>query len=88
MIIEGIVKPDGTLEVPLETRSSRGTSPGHRSVLDRTDPARSVLEDDGIARRFLRTSGRAPRTPEEIDAEIDALRNESEEEMQAVEEVP
>jgi len=33
----------------------------------------------------LRTSGRVPRTQEEIDAEIDALRSEAEEEMQAVE---
>jgi hypothetical protein len=33
----------------------------------------------------LRTGDRTPRTREEIDAEIDALRNEAEEEMQAVE---
>ena len=33
----------------------------------------------------LRTGGRTPRIREEIDAEIDALRNEAEEEMQAVE---
>ena len=33
----------------------------------------------------LRSSGRLPRTKEEIDAEIDALRSEAAEEMQAVE---
>jgi hypothetical protein len=33
----------------------------------------------------LRADGRTPRTAAEIDAEIDALRNEAEEEMQAVE---
>jgi hypothetical protein len=32
-----------------------------------------------------RASGRPPRTREEIDAEIEAMRNEAEEEMQAVE---
>jgi hypothetical protein len=35
-----------------------------------------------------RASGRIARTREEIDAEIEALRNESEDEMQAVERYP
>jgi hypothetical protein len=84
-VVEGIVKPDGTLEVPHKLNLPAGpVQVTVRSVPTPTQPKRfwtmmeSIWED-------LRARGRIPRMPEEIDAEIDALRNAAEEEMQAVE---
>ena len=85
LIVEGVVKPDGTLEVPEKLDLPAGrVQVTVRSMTEPTRPDRfwkmmeSVWAD-------LRTDGRTPRTREEIDAEVDALRNEAEEEMQAVE---
>jgi hypothetical protein len=85
LIVEGIVKPDGTLEVPQKLDLPPGRV--QVAVQPLTDPTRP----DRFWRMMeslwadLGTGGRTPRTREQIDAEIDALRNEAEEEMQAVE---
>jgi len=85
VIVEGVVRPDGTLEVPgkLDLPAGR-VRVTVQSVPEPTRPDRfwNMME---TLWADLRASGRTPRTEEEIDAEIDALRNEAEEEMQAVE---
>ncbi len=88
VIVEGIVKPDGTLEVPQKLDLPAGrVQVSVQSVTEPTQPDRFWKMMESLW-ADLRASGRTPLTPEEIDAEIDALRNEAEEEMQAVEEVP
>jgi hypothetical protein len=82
VVVEGTVQPDGTLE---EVGLPAGRV--HVTIQPVAEPAQpdrfgkmmeSILADQ-------RASGRVPRTREQIDAEIDALRSEAEEEMQAVE---
>lgn len=83
--VEGVVEADGTLEVPDKLNLPAGrVQVTVRSVTEPTQPDRFWKMVESIW-ADLRTSGRTPRTQEEIDAEIDALRNEAEEEMQAVE---
>ena len=84
-IVEGIVKPDGTLEVPHKLNLPAGpVQVTVRSVPSPTQPERFWKMMESIW-ADLRATGRKPRTREEIDAEIDALRSEAEEEMEAVE---
>jgi len=85
VVVEGRVQPDETLEVTQKVNLPAG--PVHVTVQPVAEPVQ--------AERFWKmmesiwagqlASGRTPRTREEIDAEIEALRNEAEEEMQAVE---
>ena len=85
VIVEGVVKPDGTLEVPQKLALPAGrVQVTVQSVTGPTQPDRFWKLMESIW-ADLRASGRTPRTQEEIDAEIDALRNEADEEMQAVE---
>jgi hypothetical protein len=85
LIVEGVVKPDGTLEVlqKLDLPAGR-VQVTIQSMTEPTQPDRFWKMMESLW-ADLRTGGRTPRTREEIDAEIDALRNEAEEEMQAVE---
>ena len=85
VVVEGTVQPDGTLEVTQKVDLPAG--PVHVTVqpVSRTGPAGSVLDDDGIHMGRSARQRAKPRTREEIDTEIEALRDESEEEMQAVE---
>jgi hypothetical protein len=85
VILEGVVKPDGTLELPrkLDLPPGRVQVTVER-VTETSQPDRFWKMMDAIW-ADLRASGRPPRTREQIDAEIDALRTEAEEEMQAVE---
>jgi hypothetical protein len=85
LIVEGVVKPDGTLEVPQKLDFPAGrVLVTVRSLTEATQPDRfwKIMESLWAD---LRSGGRTPRTREEIDAEIDALGDEAEEEMQAVE---
>jgi hypothetical protein len=85
LIVEGVVKPDGTLEVPQKLDLPAGrVQVTVRSMAEATQPDRFWKMMESLW-ADLRTGGRTPRTREEIDAEIDALRGEAEEEMQAVE---
>jgi hypothetical protein len=85
LIVEGIVKPDGTLEVPQKLDLPAGRVQFTvRSMAEPTQPDRFWKMMESLW-ADLRTGGRTPRTREEIDAEIGALRNEAEDEMQAVE---
>ena len=85
VIVEGVVRPDGTLELPgkLDLPAGR-VQVTVQSVTESTQPDRFWKMMESLW-ADLRTVGRTPRTRQEIDAEIDALRNEAEEEMQAVE---
>jgi hypothetical protein len=85
VVVEGTVQPDGTLEVSQKVNLPAGRV--HVTVQPVAEPVQpdrfwkmmeSIWDDQ-------RARGRTPRTREEIDAEIEAMRNESEEEMQAVE---
>jgi hypothetical protein len=85
VVIEGRVQPDVTLEVTQKVNLPAG--PVHVTVQPVTEPVQpdrfwKMMESIWADHR---ASCRSPRTREEIDAEIEALRNEAEEEMQAVE---
>jgi hypothetical protein len=84
--VEGFVRPDGTLEISKKLDLPAGrVQVVVRSLSEPPQPDRfwKMMESLWVD---LRTSGgRTPRTQEEMDAEIDALRNEAEEELQAVE---
>jgi hypothetical protein len=85
VVVEGVVEPDGTLELADKLR----LPPGRvqvivQSVAEPVQPDRFWKMMEAIW-ADQRARGHVPRTREEIDAEIDALRNEAEEEMQAVE---
>ncbi len=85
VVLKGRIQPDGTLEVTEKVDLPAG--PVHVTV----QPVAEPVQPDRFWKMMesiwadLRASGRTPRTEEEIDAEIDALRNEAEEEMEAVE---
>jgi hypothetical protein len=85
VIVEGKVQPDGTLEVTQKVDLPAGpVSVTVEQVAEPVNPDRFWTMMNSIW-ATLAAGGRTPRTREEIDAEINALRDESEEEMQAVE---
>jgi hypothetical protein len=85
IVVEGRVRPDGTLEVSEKVNLPAG--PVHVTV----QPVDQLVQPDrfwGMMESIWadhRVCGRPARTREEIDAEIAALRDEAEDEMQAVE---
>lgn len=85
VIVEGVVKPDGTLELPRKLDLPAGrVQVTVQCVTESAQPDRFWKMMESLW-ADLRADGRTPRTQQEIDAEIDALRNEAEAEMQAVE---
>jgi hypothetical protein len=85
VVVEGRVQPDGTLEVAQKVNLPPGpVQVTVQPVAEPVLPVRFWKMMESIWAE-LRASGRTPRTQEEIDAQIDALRNEAEEELQAVE---
>ena len=83
--VEGVVKPDGTLEVPQKLDLPAGrVHVTVQPVTESPQPERFWTMMESLW-AHLRAGDRIPRTQEEIDAEIDSMRNEAEEEMQAVE---
>jgi hypothetical protein len=85
VVVEGTVKPDGTLEVTQKVDLPAGrVHVTVQPVAEPVQPDRFWRMMESIWAAQL-ASGRPSRTREEIDAEIEAFRDESEEEMQAVE---
>ena len=90
VILEGTVHRDGTLELdealPLPAGRVRVTVRPCPDP-DQPNPARfwNMMEQIWTGQH---ARGHVPRTREEIDAEIQKLRDEAEEEMQAVERLP
>lgn len=85
VVIEGTVRPDGTLEVTQKVNLPAGrVHVTVQPVAESVQPDRFWTMMESIWEAQLE-SGRAPRTREEIDAEILATRDEADEEMQAVE---
>ncbi len=85
VVVEGTVRPDGTLEVTKKVDLPAGpVQVTVQPVAEPVQPERfwSMLESIWSD---ARASGQAPRSREEIDAEIEALRDDAETEMQAVE---
>jgi len=85
VVIEGRVQPDGTLELTQKVNLPAG--PVHVTI----EPVSEPVQPDRFWKMMEsiwadhRATGRTPRTREDIDAEIESLRNEADEEMQAVE---
>ena len=85
LTVQGTIGPDGQLELdrPLLLAAGR--------VQVTVQPLPASSEPDRFWKMMesiwtdLRASGRQPRTREEIDVEVKALREEAEEEMQAIE---
>jgi hypothetical protein len=83
--MRGVVKPDGTLEVTEKLNLPAG------QVQVTVRPLSESVQPDRFWKMMetiwsdLQASGRAPRTREAIYKEINALREEAEEEIQAVE---
>lgn len=83
--IQGTIRPDGQLELdrPLPLPAGR--------VQVTVQPLPAPAEPDRFWKMMegiwtdLQAGGHQPRTREEIDADIKALRDEAEEEMQAIE---
>ncbi len=85
VVVEGRVQPDGRLEVAQRVDLPAGpVQVTVRPVAEPVQPDRFWKMMETIW-ADLRSSGRTPRTREEIDADIGALRGEAEEEMQALE---
>ena len=85
VIVEGTVRPDGTLEVTQKVDVPAGrVRVTVEPVPEPVQPDRFWTMMESIWAAQL-ASGRTPRTREQIDSEIESLRNESEEEMQAIE---
>jgi hypothetical protein len=85
VVIEGRVQPDGTLEVRQKLDLPAGpVEVTIQPVAEPVQPDRfwKMMESIWADRR---AGGRTPRTREEIDAEIDVLRNDADEEAQAIE---
>lgn len=85
IVVEGRVRADGTLELTEKVNLPAG--PVHVIV----QPVEEPVSPDRFWKMMEsiwadhRASGRRPRTREEIDIEIATLRDEADEEMQAVE---
>ncbi len=84
IVLEGTVKPDGTLELDEKLNLPAGrVKVTVQAGYDRAnDPFFQRME---VIWAALREAGHVPRTKEAIDAEINELRDDAEEEMQEVE---
>jgi hypothetical protein len=83
--VQGMLKPDGTLE--LDQKPSLSPGRVRVTIESATEPTRpdrfwSMMQSIWAD---LQAAGHTPRTREQIDAEINALREEDEERMRAVE---
>ena len=78
IVVEGLVRPDGTLEVTQKVEVTV------KPVAEPVRPERFWAMMESLWAAQL-ANGRIARTGEEINSEIEALRNESEDEMQPVE---
>ncbi len=86
VVVEGTLQPDGTLVLA----EKPNLPPGRVRVTLQAWAAPAGLQDGVLARMqkvwaAQDARGYVPRTREEVDAEINALRDEAEEEMQAIE---
>ncbi len=87
VVVEGTVKPDGSLELD----SKLDLPPGRVQLIvqplaesPNNDPFWKMMKGIWAARM---AGGHVPRTKQEINAQIDDMRREAEEEMQKVERV-
>jgi hypothetical protein len=81
VVIFGTVKPDGTLEIANKVP----LPPGPVEITVRTKPPAGTESSWDLLQRIWaeqKASGYVPRSREAIDAELNALRDEAEEELQ------
>jgi hypothetical protein len=88
VVVQGRIRPDGTLEL----NQPVGLPPGEvqvtvEPVAAGTKPKEDLLTVMKRIRDAQRARGYKPRTREEIDADIAAIRNEAEERMRAIEQI-
>ena len=87
VVVHGVLNPDGTLQL----RQPVNLPPGEVRVTVETVKEPSSREDVVTVleriRAEQRTRGHVPRTREEVDAEISAMRDEAEEQMQQIERI-
>src|SRR5438552_1137038 len=83
--VRGRIKPDGSLELDQKPSLPEGEVQVSIQPLAKSPQPERFWKMMESIWADLKAAGRNPRTREEIDAEIAALRDEAEEEMQAVE---
>ena len=82
IVVHGTIKPDGTLEVTEKV----SLPPGPVEVTVKSASQKSEESSWAILQRIWadqKASGYVPRTREEIDADLNALRDEAEDELRA-----
>ena len=87
VVIHGQIRLDGTLQIEEKINLPPGPVNVTLETTSQVKPREStqqVLKDIAIRRQAI---GRQPRTKEEIDAEIDAMRNEDEQRMCEIEQL-
>ncbi|HKI34517.1 MAG TPA: hypothetical protein VKA46_21860 [Gemmataceae bacterium] len=86
LVLEGTLKPDGTLQLDQRPNLPAGRVRVTVQPLPQAAPAGGTLMSrmQGVW-AAQKARGHVPRSREEIDADLRALRDEAEEEMQAVE---
>ena len=85
VVVPGNVRADGTLEVSEKLNFPAGrVQVTVQAAMEPVQPERFWTMMETIW-NDLRAAGRKPRTREEIDAEINSLREEAEQEMQEIE---
>ena len=87
VVVEGVVKPDGSLEVPHKINLPAGpVQVTVESVSQVPQPERFWKMMETIWAK-LRGDGRTMPTVDEIDSQIECLRKDAEREMQSVEQL-
>jgi hypothetical protein len=87
VILHGQIRPDGTLQIEEKINLPPGPVNVTLETATQVKPresTRQVLKEIAVRRQAI---GRQPRTKEEIDAEVDAMRNEDERRMREIEQL-
>jgi hypothetical protein len=87
VVIQGVVKPDGTLELPEKINLPAGrvqVTVAPLPELPKNDPFWQMMQRIWEGQK---TRGHVPRSSEDVEAERRALREEWEERMQTIEQV-
>jgi hypothetical protein len=87
VILHGQIRPDGTLQIEEKINLPPGPVNVTLETATQVKPREStqqVLKDIAVRQQAI---GRQPRTKEEIDAEIDAMRDEDEHRMREIEQL-
>ena len=84
-VVDGTLRPDGTLVLDERPNLPPGRVRVTMQAVTAPQPSLGLMERMQAVWADQKARGHVPRTREEIDAELNALRDEAEEEMQAIE---